>query len=116
MLPASNEKRQEFIETMQGWAISRIEFQASVGKEHGWSTRDIAIYSQGLQMGVDLVIAATDSRELNEAQFRITDTEGNFIPFYADNHPSGHINLGKGKFESLPGLIVSIWDIDLINN
>ncbi|MOA42137.1 hypothetical protein D3C78_1641660 [compost metagenome] len=59
-----------------------------------------------------MVLAATDSREGNNALFRITNPKGEYIPFYADNHPSGFIPAtdGSDNHDHLPGLIVEIFD------
>lgn len=114
MKPASNEDRELFITHTAGW-IKYFQKQVTEGK---LTERELACFNQGLDMGVGILLSLTDSREDNKALYRITNTEGEFIPFYADNHPSGFIKEADGNFKSEEGLIVAIqnWDINKINS
>ena len=55
-------------------------------------------YTQGIEDAIGVLMSITDSRELNGAPYRITDTKGEVITFYPKDS------------EECAGLIAAIWE------
>jgi hypothetical protein len=101
----------KFAEMMGEWMKDRMAFQRTAGELYGWTERDYALFNQGLSMGVNLMLSATDSRSDDGKGYRIVDEEGDVIPFYAAPVEGEVVDM----INSPPGIIVQIWNIAGIN-
>lgn len=108
MKAATNTIRRKFIECIQRWYQSRLQVVDNLAVFTG---RERAIYDlafkAGFKDGVGVMIAATDSREDNGANYRIVDLKGDYISFYDPEHPDGGTT--PEDFDKRLGLIVSIF-------
>jgi hypothetical protein len=109
MTPASDETRQALIDDIREWRKQRMEFQAGVAEQFGWSARELSFYEQGMTMGLNIMLSLTDSRDGADAKFRLTDGAGNFIPFYPGNHPNGLEHDADGKAVYLVSLCSELY-------
>lgn len=68
-------------------------------------------YAQGLRDTIGTMLGITDSRELNGARYRLTDTTGEVITFYPkDNENGAPTRDDTGEIVDVPGLIVAVWE------
>lgn len=73
-----------------------------------FTEREKRIFAAGFQDGVGVMLAITDSRDLNGATFRITDLNGGIVPFYDNDRPEGGGSTVE-EMDAHPGLIVAIF-------
>ena len=80
---------------------------------HGSFSQDyIAGFRAGQNNAAHTLLSITDSRELNEARWRLTDKEGEVLTFYPKDNLEGHPTKDEnGELVFVKGIIVDYYDM-----
>lgn len=100
-----NATRTELINQVKTHQKSR-EYLNEVNRN--FTEREKRIFAAGFQDGVGVMLSITDSREANGSTFRITDLNGDVVPFYDNDRPEGGGSAVE-EMDAHPGLIVAIF-------
>lgn len=71
----------------------------------------IAGFRAGQNNAASTLLSITDSRELNEADWRLTSKDGEVLTFYPKDHGDEPVLDEKGKLVSVPGIVCDYYDM-----
>lgn len=107
----------QWIGTMEVYENLNVHGIDQYGKKidgfHGSFTPDfIAGFRAGQNNAAHTLFSITDSRELNEADWRLTSKDGEVITFYPKDNLSGSPTVGEdGKLVYVSGIICDYYDM-----
>lgn len=81
------------------------------GHHRSFTPEYIAGYHAGQNNAAHTLLSITDSRELNEANWRLTSKDGEVLTFYPKEHADGTVRNEAGELIHLNGIICDYYDM-----